>query len=259
MMIKIQPSKYIMYLDANNLYGWAMSQYLPYSAFKWLNQKEIDKLCLSSIGENISDGYILEVDLEYLDELHELHNDYPLVPEKLKTSRNMLSKYCSNIANEYGIETVGVNKLVPNLVNKSKYVLRYKNYQLCLSLRMKLAKVHKILKFKQSNWLKKDIDFNTDKRKNATNSFEKDSFKLMNNSIFGKTIENLRERINVGLVNNAKVYIKYTSKPNFVSQKIFNENFVAIHEIEPVLTLNKPIYVGFSTLDLNKLLMYEFH
>ena len=107
--------------------------------------------------------------------------------------------------------------------------------------------------------VKKYIDFNTDKRKNAANSFEKDFFKLMNNSVFGKTMENLRKRISVKLVNNAKDYVKCISKPSFVSQKIFSKNFVAIHEIKPVLTLNKPIYVVSSILDLSKLLMYEFH
>ena len=128
-----------------------------------------------------------------------------------------------------------------------------------LSLAMKSTKVHGILKFKQSDWLKEYISFNTNKRKNTANSFEKDFFKLINNSVFGKTMENLRKRINVKLVNNAKDYVRYISKPSFVSQKIFNRNFVAIHEIRPVLTINKPIYVGFSILDLSKLLMYEFH
>ena len=107
--------------------------------------------------------------------------------------------------------------------------------------------------------VKKYIDFNTDKRKNAANSFEKNYFKLMNNSVFGKTMENLRKRVRAKLVNNAKVYVKCISKPIFVSQKIFSKNCVAIHEINPVLTLNKRIYVGFSILDLSKYLMYEFH
>ena len=144
-----KPSKYITYLDANSLYVWAMSQYLPYSESKWLNQK--DKFNVNSIGENSLDGYILEVDLEHPDELHELHNDYPLAPEKLEISHNMLSKYCSSIANKYDIKTGGVNKLVPNIGNKSKYVLHYKNQRLYFSLEMKLTKVHRILKFKQSD------------------------------------------------------------------------------------------------------------
>ena len=124
---------------------------------------------------------------------------------------------------------------------------------------MKLTKVHRILKFKQSDWLKKYIDFNTDKSKNAANGFEKDFFKLMNNSVFGKTMENLRKRINVEMTNNAKDYVKCVSRPNFISQKIFSNNFVAIRKIKPVLTLSKPIYVGFSILELSKSLIYEFH
>ena len=131
-------SKYITYLDANNLYGCAMSQYLQYSGFKWLNQTEISDFCLNSIGENSSIGYILEVDLEYPSESHELHNDYPLSPERFEISQNMLSNYCSNIANEYGIKIGGVKKLVPNLGNKSKYVFHYRNIQLYLSLGIKL-------------------------------------------------------------------------------------------------------------------------
>ena len=103
-------SKYTTYLDANNLYGWAMSQYLPYSGFKWLGEKEISDFCLNSFSENSSIGYILEFDLEYPSELHKLHNDYPLAPEKLEISQKMLSKYCFNIASEYEIKIGGVNK-----------------------------------------------------------------------------------------------------------------------------------------------------
>ena len=127
------------------------NEYLPYSGFKWLNKKDIREFCLNSIDENNSIGYALEVDLEYPSELHELHNDYPLAPEKLEISQNMLSKYCFNIANEYGIKIGGVDKLVPNLGNKSKYVVHYINLQLYLSLGTKLTKIHRILKFRQSD------------------------------------------------------------------------------------------------------------
>ena len=99
-------SKYVIYLDANNLYGYAMSQYLPYSEFKWLNKKEVDRCDVDLIDESSSIGYILEVDLEYPDGLHKLHNDYPLAPEKFEISQNMLSKYCCDIADEYGIKLV---------------------------------------------------------------------------------------------------------------------------------------------------------
>ena len=128
-----------------------MSQYLPYSGFKWLNQKETSDFCLNSISENSSIGHILEVDLDYPGELHKLHNDYPLAPEKLEISQNTFSKCCFNIANEYGIKIGGANKLVPNLDSKSKHIIHYRNLQLYLSLGMKLTKINRILKFKQSD------------------------------------------------------------------------------------------------------------
>ena len=123
---------------------------------------------------------------------------------------------------------------------------------------MKLIKIHRVLKFKQSAWIIKYIDFNTEKRTNDTNSFEKDFFKLMINSVYGKTMENLRKRINVRLVNNEKDFLKYTSRPTHITHKIFGKNYAAIHEIKPVLTLSKPIYVGFTVLELSKWLMYDF-
>ena len=122
-----------------------MGQYLPYSGFKWLNQKEITDFCLNSISENSSIGDILEVDLKYPSELHDVHNDCPLAPEKLEITQNMLSNYCLSIANKYELKIGGVNKLVPNLGNKSKYIVHYKNLQLYLSLGMKLTKIHRIL------------------------------------------------------------------------------------------------------------------
>ena len=255
-----EESKFILYLDANNLHGLGMSNYLAYGRFKWLNQKETDKFDVNSIAENSSDGYILEVDLEYPDELHELHNDYPLAPEKLEISDDMLSKYCSDIAWEYEVKVSGVKKLVPNLGNKSKYVVHYRNLPLYLSVGMKLTKIHWILKFKQLDLLKDALIVIQTKEKNAANSFEKQFFKQMINSVYGKTMENLRKKINVRLVNNAKGCKKYVSKPNFVSQTIFDKNVAAIHEIKPFLSLDKPIYyVGFNVLDLRKFKMYYFY
>ena len=153
--------KSIIYWDANNLYGWAMNQYLPYSEFEWLNKKE-NNFCVDSISENSSIGYILEVDLEYSSELRDFHNDYSLAPEKLEISSNMLSKYCSDIANKYEIKVSKVKKLVPNLRDKNGYVVHYKNLQLYLRLGMKTIKSLRISKFKQSNWLKEYIKFNTE-------------------------------------------------------------------------------------------------
>ena len=253
------PSKYIMYLDANNLYGWAMSQCLPTGNFKWMSDKDIERIDLGSYNTNCKKGLILEVDLEYPQELHELHNDYPLAPEKVKVSNDMLSDYCKKFAEKFKISVGLVSKLIPTLRDKKEYVLHYRNLQLYLDLGLKIKKVHRVLEFNQSSWLKKYIDFNTDKRKQAKNSFEKDYFKLMNNSVFRKTMENDRKKVDIQLVTDEKKLDKLTSKPTYASSKIFNENLMAVHKIKETLTLCKPAYVGMTILDLSKTLMYDFH
>lgn len=254
-----KPSKYIMYLDANNLYGWAMSQYLPTGGFKWMTQKQIDNIDLAKYKEDSKNGLILEVDLKYPQDLHNFHNDYPLAPEKVKVTDSMLSNYSKRIADKYNISTGLVYKLIPTLSNKEKYVLHYRNLQLYIDLGLKVSKVHRVLEFNQSPWLKQYIAFNTEKRKNAKNAFEKEFFRLMNNSVFGKTMKNIRKRVDVRLVTDEKKLLKLTSKPTYVSCKIFNENLVAVHKIKETITLNRPAYVGMSILDLSKTLMYDFH
>ena len=129
----------------------------------------------------------------------------------------MLSDCCKKIADRYGIKVGDVKKLIPNLDNKTNYVVHYRNLQLYLSLGMKLTKIHRVLKFKQSDWMKKYIDFNTEKRMNAANDFEKDFFKLMINSVYRKAMENLGKRINVRLVKNKKDFLKYTSRPTYIT------------------------------------------
>ena len=247
------PSKLITYLDMNTLYGWARSGYLLYGGFKWL--KNVDRFHVNSVSKKSPIGYILKVDLEYPDELHVLHNDYPLAPEKLAISYDTLSDYCKEITEKVG----DVKKLIPSLGNKGNYVLHYRNLQLHLSFGMKLTKIHRVLKFKQSDRIKKYINFNTEKRKNAANSLEIDFFKLMINSVYGKTMEDVQKRINVRLVNSEKGFLKYTSRTTNIAHIIFDKNYAAIHETRPVLTLNKPIYVGFTVLELSKWLMYDFH
>ena len=179
------PSKYVMYLDANNLYGWAMSQYLPTGNFRWMSDKEISKIDLGKYKADSKKGLILEVDLEYPQGLHDSHNDYPVCPEKVKVLNNMLSGYCKKIAEKYNISIGLVSKLIPMLRDKEEYVLHYRNFQLYLYLGLKIKKVHRVLEFNQSPCLKQYIDFNTEKQKHAKNSFKKDFFKLMNNSVFG--------------------------------------------------------------------------
>ena len=253
------PSKYIMYLDANNLYGGAMSQYLPTGNFRWMTDKEISKINLGKYKADGKKGLILEVDLEYPQELHDLHNDYPVCPEKVKVSNNMLSGYCKKIAEKYNISIGLVSKLIPALRDKKEYVLHYRNLQLYLDLGLKIKKVHRVLEFNQSPWLKQYIDFNIEKRKHAKNSFEKDFIKLMNNNVFGRTMLNLRKRVDVRLVTDEKKLDKLTSKLTYVSFKIFNENLMAVHKVKESLTLNSPAYVGMCILDLSKTQMYDFH
>ena len=171
-----------------------MSGYLPYGGFEWL--KNADNSDINSISEKSPIRYILKVDLKYPDELHVLDVfDYPLAPEELAISYDMLSDYCKKVADEYEIKVGDVKKIIPSLGDEINYVLHYRNLRLYLFLGMKLTKIHKVLKFKQSDWMKKYINFNTEKRTNAANSFEKDFFKLKTNSVYGKTIENLRKRI----------------------------------------------------------------
>ena len=235
-------SKYLMYLDANNLYGSAMSEKLPIHSFKWLSSGEMEKLFNNQVVQVWEKTpCILEVDLEYPEELHDLHNDYPFCPEKVK---------CKN----------GVEKLIPNLRDKTKYVIHYKNLIQCLKAGLKLKKIHRGIKFIESTWLKPYIDKNTNLRTQAKNNFEKDFFKLMNNSVFGKTMENIRNRVNVKLVNTEERLKKLVAKPNLKSPpKIFNENLASVHLKKTSLTMNKPVYLGMCILDLSKTIMYDFH
>ena len=144
-----------------------MSEYLPYEGFRWL--KNVDEFIVMLINEKGTIGCFVEVDLEYPDDLHGLHNDYPLAPEKLAISSDILSKYCKKIADKYEIKVADVKELIPSLGNKTNYAVHYRNLQLYLSLGMKLTKIHRVLKFKQSDWMKKYIDFNAEKIMNAAN------------------------------------------------------------------------------------------
>ena len=251
---KDKDSSYLMYLDANNLYGWAMSQKLPMGKFKWGDEKTFNMSNYS--GDK---GCIIECDLEYPENLHDELNMYPLAPEKILVEKDMLSPYCNEILDEFKIQKNTCKKLIPNLMNKQKYVLHYKNLQLYLDLGLKLKKIHRVLEFKQTNWLKDYIDFNTQKRTNAANAFEKDFFKLMNNSVFGKTMENLRNRCSIKLVTTKDQLLKWVAKPTFQRSVIYNENLTAILRIKESLKLNKPSFVGMCILDLSKTLMYDFH
>ena len=237
---KNKDSKYLMYLDANNLYGCAMSEKLPTHGFKWLSSGEMENLFnnqIVQVWEKIP--CILEVDLEYPEKLHDSHNDYPLCPERVKCDK--------------------VKKLIPNLRDKKNYVIHYKNLMQCLRLGMKLKKIHRGIRFVESEWMRLYINTNTNLRAQAKNNFEKDFFKLMNNSVFGKTMENIRNRVDVKLVNTKEKFKKLVAKPNFKSRKIFNENLISVHMKKTSLTMNKPVYLGMCILELSKILMFDFH
>ena len=238
-------SSFIQYLDANNLYGWAMTQQLPTHGFNWI--KNITKEKVMEILEKANHsmlnhgrkGYIFEVDLEYPEHLWDSHNDYPLAPEKM-------------IVN-------GVEKLICHFKPRKNYVVHYRNLRQYLELGMRITAVHRGTSFYQSSWMEPYIRKNTELRMKAANSFEKDFFKLMNNSVFGKTIENIRKRQNIELVDNRKKAAKLTSRPNFDRVTIFDKHLIAVHMKKTEVYFNKPVYVGQAILDLSKTLMFDFH
>ena len=244
----LQPTNYFQYLDANNLYGWAMSQPLPTGEFKWVDIKNlkqdarelkrtIDMMMKNSNIHGV--GYVLEVDVKYPRELHNHHNDLPFMCEKIRVS--------------------GVEKLVSNLHDKKKYVIHVKALKQALDHGLVLEKIHRVIQFKQSAWIKEYIDFNTRLRMVAKNDFEKDFYKLMNNSVFGKTMENIRKHRDIKLVNNKEDYLKHVMKPNFKGGVLMGADLMKCEMGKVKVKMNKLVYLGQAILDLSKTIMYEFH
>ena len=229
-------SSYLQYLDANNLYDWAISQPLPTGGFKWVdvNPNEISKL-----GTRTDKGYILEVDVNYPKDLHNQHNDLPFMCERMEIN--------------------GVEKLVPNLRDKKNHIIHIQALNQALQHGLRLDRIHRVIEFDQSPWLKTYIDFNTQLKTAATNDFEKDFFKLMNNSVFGKTMENIRKHRNIKLVMTEEKYLRTVMKPNFKSGVLFGENLMGCEMGKIKVVMNKPVYLGQAILDLSKIVMYEFH
>ncbi|XP_066590540.1 uncharacterized protein [Prorops nasuta] len=236
-----ESSRYLMYFDVNNLYGWAMSQALPFGQFEWVENCE---------NFNVNDyddsdtGYIIEVDLFYPEKIHDLQRDLPMCPENKKPPKSKISK------------------LLATLNNKYRYVMHYRNLKQALNHGVVLEKIHRILKFKQSFWLKSYIDLNTKLRTESNSDFQKNLYKLMNNAVFGKTIENVRKRCNVHIKNNwgGRYGVRsLVSKPNFYRISIFDEDLVAIQMKKLNIIIDKPIFIGMCVLDLSKVCLYSFH
>ncbi|KAJ4445491.1 hypothetical protein ANN_07299 [Periplaneta americana] len=231
----------IYYVDANNLYGFAMSQKLPYGGFAWLTDEEIHHFDLQAVNDDSEIGYVLEVDIEYPNHLFEKHRDLPFCAEFAKPPDGKHKK------------------LLTTLHSKQNYVAHYKLLQQAVDHGLQIVKIHRAIKFKQSHWLKQYIDLNTEMRRNANNDFEKDFFKLMNNAVFGKTMENVRKRTHFRLVSNDEKLKKLISKPHFLDRVIYAENLVGIHLRQTQILFDKALYVGMCILELSKVHMYNFH
>ena len=252
--------KYLLYIDANNLYGWAMTQNLPFANFTWckIETKLVENIIQNTNLEN--KGYILEVDLEYPESLHDLHNDFPLAPEKLKISFNDLSPFAQKLCSQLNLKSnLNTSKLIPNLNNKDNYVLYYKNLQLYLKLGLKLKKVHKILQFDEKPIMKEYIEFNSKKRAESSNAFDISFYKFLSNSLFGKTMERPENKSQIKFINQIDTYEKYVSKLNFKQLKIIQPDLVSLQMTYPVFKVLKPFYIGAVILELAKYLMYDFH
>ena len=234
-----EESSYIQYLDANNLCGWAMSQKLPVNNFKWIEDtSKINEDFIKNYDENSKKGYFLELDVKYPKKLHGLHSNLPFLPRRIKIDK--------------------CKKLLCDLHNKKKYVVHIKSLKQALNHGLKFKKVHRIIEFNQKAWLKPYIDMNTELRKLAKDDFEKDLFKLMNNAVFGKTMENIRKHRDIKLVTTDKKRNKLVSEPNYHTMNYISEDLSIIKMNKTKVKMNKPIYLGLSILDINKILMYEF-
>ena len=198
-------SSYIQYLDANNLYGAAISEKLSMNGFKWVSDiLGIDEKFVKSYNKNSSKGYILEVDVDYPSKLHKLHRDMPFLTERMKIDKT--------------------KKLVCNLHDKRNYVVHISVLKQALDHGLKLKRVQRVIEFNQKAWLKKYIDINTELRKKASNDFEKDFFKLMNNAVFGKTMENVRKHRDIKVVKTDCKRNKLVSEPNYHTIKLIEES-----------------------------------
>ncbi|XP_067130198.1 uncharacterized protein [Centruroides vittatus] len=253
-----KPHSYIVIIDSNNLYGLSMVQYLPYSEFRWLRQSEIDEFNVKNVPSESEIGYILEVDLEYPVSLHNLHNDLPLAVNHEKVEFEDLSTYQKSLLSSLNLKfNSNIKKLVPTLKDKSHYITYYENLKFYLEKGLILKKIHRILSFKQAPYLSPYIFFNNEKRKASKSEFDKNFFKLMNNSFYGKCMQNVRKQINLKAGLNKDQCKKYLNDPALENFQIINEDCAVFRLKRSNLLLNKPLYIGFCVLESSKLHMYK--
>ena len=243
---------HILYLDANNLYGWAMIQKLPVRNFQWRDPEQVDVLAYDTEGDT---GCFVEVDLEYPDRLHDLHDMYPLAPEPMDITEDMVSQSSRDLASGQ----IGGRKLLLHLGPRRHYICHIRNLQFYVKHGMELRRVHRILEFHQEAWMKPWIEFNTAKRSKAANDFEKDFYKLMNNACFGKTMEDVRSRCKVSFVRDDVHFQRKVARPRYKQTMVLSSSLVACLQDQDFVHLNKPIYAGLAVLDLSKICMYQFH
>lgn len=251
-------TKYIVSIDVNNLYGFVMQSFLPVSNFKWMTSLEISKFDVTKVPSNSSIGYIIVCDIEYPVNLHDNHNDLPLAAEHITVTYDDLSPYQRKLLEKNDCkQSYKAQKLVPNFYKKKNYVVHFMNLKFYLEHGMILTKIHKIISFYQQPWLKPYIEFNNEKRKISSNEFDKCFYKLMNNSFFGRSCMNVRKQVNVKIAVNEKETKKHLASSALEYFSPINDSCVLFKKKKSTLCLNKPIYVGFSVLELSKLHMYR--
>jgi hypothetical protein len=253
------PESYIVYLDCNNLYGKAMCEYLPTGMYSWLTQEEINDIKIADFKADSDIGYILDVNISIPPSKHDYFKDFPLAPRNEVPDRVELSSYQNQLITQ-GVGKIPTNKkLLCTLNTKKNYIIHYMNLKQYLDLGLELISINRVIKFNQSPWLKPYIDQNTQLRKDSKNDFEKDFFKLMNNSEFGKQMESVRKRCDVHIVSDYEQFRKKQKDPSFSHRFILDENLVLINMKKKIVKLNKPIIGGFCILEISKYIMYNYY
>ena len=252
--IKSDDNKKILYIDANNLYGHSMSQYLPFDEIKFDNNVTLEDIINTPDDNDI--GYFVEVDLKYPDNIKEKTKKFPFAPVNKKINHDNYNDYMKEIRPDTYVQT---KKLICDWSDKKNYLIHYRMLKFYIRHGMVVERVHNIISFKQSRWLEKYISFNTQKRNQALNDFEKDFYKLLNNAFYGKTMENVRNRLKIKFFkkDDYREIIKQQSKLTFNGIHKSYENCYSYTVRQNEVLMDKPIYLGFTVLELSKLLMYE--